>query len=339
MIELRTHDTIPTGGAVTEWQLLLDEDPHATVFHGPRYLRAWHDTLGQRYPIRIHTVHSDGRMIGVIPDANDRSGSPTGPVELRRFMGGTEVTDYLGPVSRVEDRADVATAYVRNLAKDVDWDEFIAGGLQAASGWGDALRRAAEDHGLTVTHEEIENVCPGLDIRDGFDAYQKSLPGRARGEFARKARKLAREVGPLELVEVGAEEVDESLDLFFEQAITSVPNKASFFRREDMREWFGALGREFARDRVFRLHRLEAGGLPAAMTISLVGQRQWGLYNSAFDVELGAFAPGMVIIWMLIEQACMDELEAFDLLRGDEPYKYQFGAVDRPLERIVFARA
>ncbi|MEX2324996.1 MAG: GNAT family N-acetyltransferase [Nitriliruptoraceae bacterium] len=339
MIELRTHDTVPTGGAVTEWQLLLDEDPHATVFHSPRYLRLWHETLGQRYPIRIHTVHSNGRIIGVVPDANDRSGSPTGPVELRRFMGGTEVTDYLGPISRVEDRADVATAYIRNLAEDVDWDEFIAGGLMSASGWGDAFRRAAEEHGLQTTHEEIEHVCPALDIHQGFDAYRNSLPGRVRGEFARKARKLAREVGPLELIEVAPDDIGDSLDLFFEQAVTSVPNKASFFQRDDMREWFSALAGEFAGDRIFRLHRLEADGLPAAMTVSLVGEGQWGLYNSAFDVELASFAPGMVIIWMLIEQACMDQLAVFDLLRGDEPYKYQFGAVDRPLERIVFARA
>ncbi|MEX0869260.1 MAG: GNAT family N-acetyltransferase, partial [Nitriliruptoraceae bacterium] len=329
---------IPTDAASAEWELLLDEDPHATVFHGPRYLRTWYETLGQRYAIRVHTVHADGRLIGVIADENDRSGGPTGPVEHRRFLGGTEVTDYLGPVSRPEDRHDVADAYVANLAADVDWDEFIAGGLAADAGWGDALRRAVNAHGLDILHQEIEDVCPRIDLTGGHDAYLGRLPGRLRQELTRKTRKLARDAGELQLVEVDPASVVEEMDAFLDQAATSFPEKSSFFGRDDIHAWFRALGTTFAADRTVRVHRLDVGGLPAATTVSIVGRGEWGLYNSAFDTSLGSLAPGMVIIWLLIEEACREGLATFDLLRGDEPYKYRFGAVDRPLERLVIGR-
>ncbi len=339
MIELRTHHEIPSAAARTEWQLLLEEDPQSSLFQGPRYLRLWHDTLGQRYPLRVHTVHDDGRLVGVVADENERTGGPTGPVEHRRFLGGTEVTDYLGPVSRPEDRIDVAHAYVGNLAADVDWDEFIAGGLAQDSGWADALRRAVDAHGLAILHEEIEDVCPRIDISGGHDAYLSRLPGRLRQEMTRKTRKLARDAGDLALIEIAPADVSDAMEQFLAQAVTSFPDKSSFFNRGDIHDWFRALGEEFAEDRIVRVHRLDVGGLAAAMTVSLVGLNQWGLYNSAFDVTLGSLAPGMVLIWLLIEEACNEGLGVFDLLRGAEEYKYRFGAVDRPLERLVIGRA
>lgn len=338
VIELRSHERVPDGAERAAWEQLLDADPHASVFHHPRYLELWHRVLGQRFPLRVHTAHDADRLVGVIADANDRAGGPEGPLELRRFLGGTEVTDYLGPISRVADRADVADAYVRNLVADVDWDEFIASGLATDSGWPDAFRRAVDNNGLKVMHEEVDDVCPRVDISGGHAAYLKQLPARARQELSRKVRKLSREVGPLELVEIAPDDLDEELPRFLDQAARSAPEKKSFFARDEVRDWFKALGREFAADHVFRLHRLDADGMPAAMTVSLVGYGQWGLYNSSFDPDLAAFAPGMAIIWLLIEQACDEGLEVFDLLRGSESYKYRFGAEDRTLERMVIVR-
>jgi CelD/BcsL family acetyltransferase involved in cellulose biosynthesis len=338
VIELRTYDSIPTGAGGTDWELLLDEDPHGSVFHSPRYLRLWHESLGQRYPVRVHAVHADGRLVGLVPDANERAGAPTGPVELRRFVGGTEVTDYMGPVSRLEDRTDVASAYLGHLAADVDWDELIADGLIRESGWPDAFRRAAAEHGLEITFDEVADVCPRVDLAGGHAAYLDRLPGRMRQELTRKTRKLAREVGGLELVEVPPAELPNETERFLAMAAESFPDKAGFFEREEIHAWFDALARGLGGDRTFRLHRLDADGMPAAMTASLVGHGEWGLYNSGFDVDLAPYAPGMVIIWLLIEEACAEGFRVFDLLRGDEAYKYRFGARDRILDRLVIGR-
>ncbi len=338
MIELRTHNEVPTGAARSEWELLLDEDPHATIFQGPRYLALWREVLGQRSPIRVHTIHRDGRLIGVVADANDLEGSPTGPQELRRFLGGTEVTDYLGPVSRAEDRTDVADAYLANLATDVDWDEFVAGGLAEASGWADAFRRGVETHGLALIEDDVEDVCPRVDVTGGHDAYLSRLPGRLRQELKRKTRKLGRDAGDLQLVEVPAAEIEGAIDGFLDQVAASHPEKSGFFERPEIHDWFKALAHEFAKDGIFRLHELHVGGLPAAATVSLVHRGWWGLYNSAFDPSLGSLAPGMVIVNLLVEQAAGEGCRVFDLLRGDEPYKYRFGAEDQRLERLTIGR-
>ncbi|MFA9432351.1 GNAT family N-acetyltransferase [Egicoccus sp. AB-alg2] len=338
MTELRTHDGLLQGTLRAEWELLVDEDPAATLFQGPRYLQTWHDVLGHRVTARVRTLHRDGRLIGVVPEGHERIGTASGPVEVRRFLGGTEVTDYLGPVSRPEDRGDIALAYLTDLAKDVDWDEFVAGGLAEDSGWVDAIRTAADEVGLQLFEEDLEDVCPRVDLTGGYGAYLDRLPGKLRHELQRKTRKLARDAGELELVEIAAEEVDGNLDAFLDLAAEAQPEKAGFFSRPEMHEWFKALAKEFVGDGVFRLHQLQVGGMPGASTVSLVHRGTWGLYNSAFDPALANLAPGIVLIGQLLEVAADEGCTTFDLLRGDEPYKYRFGAEDRRLRRLTYVR-
>jgi CelD/BcsL family acetyltransferase involved in cellulose biosynthesis len=338
VIELRTNEGLPTGTLRSEWESLVDDDPHASVFQGPRYLGVWHRVLGQRVAARVHTIYRDGRLIGVVPEAHERVGTPSGPTEVRRFLGGTEVTDYLGPVSRVEDRADIANAYVAHLAADRDWDEYVAGGLAKDSGWIEVFRRAAADHDLAIFEQDTEDVCPRVDLTGGYGAYLDRLPGKLRHELQRKTRKLARDAGELRLIEVPADEVTDHLDAFLDLAARSEPEKAGFFSRDDHRAWFRALADEFVADGTFKLHQLEVGGMPGASTVSLVHGGEWGLYNSAFDPALAALAPGIVLVNQLIELATEDGCHVFDLLRGDEAYKYRFGAIDRPVERLTIVR-
>ncbi|MBW3658088.1 MAG: GNAT family N-acetyltransferase [Actinobacteria bacterium] len=338
MTELRTHAGIPTGQLRAAWEALVADDPDGTVFHTPRYLETWHRVLGQRAHARVRTVHRDGRLIGVVPEAHEREGSPTGPIEVIRFMGGTEVTDYLGPVARPEDRDDVAAAYLGSLIDDVDWDELVAGGLPAASGWPDAFLRHAERLGIDVIEDAHEAVCPLVDLAEGYDAYLDRLPGKQRHELKRKARKLGRDLGGVRVVEVEDEDIDEAFDVFFGMATETETEKRGFFAKEEMRTFFRALADEFADDRVLRLHLLEVAGAPGAATVSLVQDREWGLYNSAFDQTLASHAPGMVLVGELIRMAAEEGCRMFDLLRGDEPYKYRFGAEDRELRRLTLAR-
>lgn len=338
MIELRTHDGPLDDALVTEWALLCDDDPSATIFHTPRFLQVWRDVFAAGTPTRVHTFHADGRLVGVIADANDVENGPAGPREIRRFQGGTDVTDYLGPVCRPEFRADVIAAYVDHLKRDVDWDEFVGTGLHVASGVVDAFRQAISAAELSLVDDDVDGVCPTFSLADGYDAYVAQLPGRQRQELQRKPRKLARDLGEISVVEVPAEDFESHLETFIVMAEQSHPEKAAFFARPQMAQFFRELGRTFAADRTLRLHKLTVGGIPAAATLSFVHNHVWGLYNSAYAPTLDAYGPGVILITALIEQAAEEQCHTFDLLRGDETYKYRFGAIDQVLQRVAFRR-
>lgn len=339
MAEIVTHHGVPEDPDVrARWHAVVDADPLGTLFHTPEYLGAWADVLGTRANVRVHEVVVDGSTVGVVPVAMKREGSPTGPLEVVRFMGGTEVTDYPGPVSLVDHRSTVVATYLDRLLQDGDWDEFVVSGLVVGSGWDELWIEHAAERGLTTLGAAPEDVCPRVDLTGGFGAYLERLPGKLRHEMRRKARKLARDAGDLELVEVAPADHDEALDRFFAFNVEASGDKGRFFANDEMRDWFRALAERLGPSGGFRLHELLVGGIPGASCVSLVRGDEWGLYNSAHDEALAMLAPGMVIIGELLKVAAAEGATVFDLLRGDEEYKYRFGAEDRELLTVSYQR-
>jgi len=346
-----THDGVGDDAFVASWDVLADRDPDATLFQRARWLRRWDAVLGGQRVLRTRAFHrggpgrgADGALVGVLVETRELLRLPSGPGELIRIAGGDEVTDYLGPLAAPEDRADVADAYVATLAADRGWDEVVLGGLAADTGWHEHLNAAAERHGLGVVEADVEAVCPVIDLTGGLDGYLGRLPGRMRQELERKARKLTRDAGDFSVHAYAPDATAQGVDDFLVQVRAGDDEKAAFFRRPEMERWFRTLAEEYAADGTLRVHRLDIGVINAAMTVSLVDPapggtgRRWGLYNSSFDPTLATLAPGMVLIWELIGPAVAEGCTTFDLLRGDEPYKYRFGAVDRPLRTLTLVR-
>ena len=60
-----------------------------------------------------------------------------------------------------------------------------------------------------------------------------------------------------------------------------------------------------------------------------------GLYNSGFDPRPARCRPGVVLIARTIEDAIARGFRRYDFLRGEEPYKYGFGAVPTEVLRVT----
>ena len=50
-------------------------------------------------------------------------------------------------------------------------------------------------------------------------------------------------------------------------------------------------------------------------------------------------SPGVVLLERLVRRAIERGKCRVDLLRGDEPYKYEWGGIDEPVQRILVRRA
>ena|SRR5438105_11909593 len=60
------------------------------------------------------------------------------------------------------------------------------------------------------------------------------------------------------------------------------------------------------------------------------------LYLSGFDPALARFSLGTLLVGHAIEEAVREGAEEFDFLRGQEDYKYRWGAKDRLVYRRRF---
>jgi CelD/BcsL family acetyltransferase involved in cellulose biosynthesis len=315
-----------------DWTDLVRADPAGSFFHLPRYLKLYWEEFGEtpEHLLLAFAETEDGTQVGAV--AFERVGGTL------RFLGGTEVTDYLGPVALPEAKEPMAKElWTALLARD-DWASADLWGLAEDRGWYGLLGDAAAAQGLaTEEAPDHDGVSPFLALAPTWDAYLEGLVAKHRHELRRKAKKLEAEAGPYRIVRATDETLVPMLDRFVElhrmsegpKGVFMVPGMEIFFRR---------LGEAFCADDVFRLNMIEVGGELAAGTIGFSFDGTSYLYNSAFDRKWGVLAPGMVLVGEDIREAIEEGCEAFDLLKGDYQYKYRFGAVARAVRRLVVTR-
>lgn len=88
-----------------------------------------------------------------------------------------------------------------------------------------------------------------------------------------------------------------------------------------------------------RLHELRIGGEVAGVYYGLLHGASAYAYLGGFDPRFAFESPGTALLGHAIDEAGREGAESFDLLRGQEPYKYEWGAADRPNLRRSWRRA
>jgi CelD/BcsL family acetyltransferase involved in cellulose biosynthesis len=317
----------PTAFRSRDWSNLAEADPCGTFFHTPAYLKLWWEEFATGSLLLAFVVEDAETVAACAFEVVDRS---------LRFLGGFDVTDYMGPVAlpRTEERA--AKEIMAALAADGSWDRADLRGMPLDSPWHGALDSAAASQGLSVEPGD-DGVAPAISLPQTFDAYLARLPPKLRHEIRRKERRLVQEAGPYR-IEVATER---SLAADFERFIElhrSSPGPKGKFLHAGMEIFFRRLGEAFLPPHVFHLAFLEIDGQQVAGAIGFAYKNTFSLYNSAFDREFAHLSPGMVLVAELIRRAIELGRETFDLLKGDLEYKYRFGPTPRPLGRLVLNR-
>jgi CelD/BcsL family acetyltransferase involved in cellulose biosynthesis len=315
-----------------DWTDLVHADPAGTFFHLPAYLKLYWEEFGETPEHLLFAFAEDDAGEQVAAVAFERIGTTL------RFLGGTEVTDYLGPVGRPDVQEWVAKELWAALLMRDDWTDADLRGLAGDMPWLGLLREAARAQNLTVEETEDQNgVAPFVPLEPSWDAYLERLPAKLRHEIRRKAKKLEAEAGPYRVLTADGSTLMPFLDRFVElhrmsegpKGVFMVPGMEIFFRR---------LGEAFGANGVFRLNVIEVQGQLAAGTIGFVFNGTFSLYNSAFDRRWGGLAPGMVLVAVDIRHAIEIGCRMFDMLKGDYAYKYRFGAHPRRVARLVVTR-
>lgn len=314
------------------WAELVDADPGGTFFHTPAYLKLYWEEFGEQpeHLLLGFAEEDDGTQVGAV--AFERIGTTL------RFLGGTEVTDYMGPVGLPQAQETIAKELWAALLGRDDWTDADLRGLPEDRPWLGLLRDAAAAQGLGVEEAEDQNgVAPFLPLAATWDGYLEALPAKLRHEIRRKAKKLQAEAGPVAIRTATAETLIPLLDRFVELHRMSEGPKGVFMQ-PGMEIFFRRLGEAFLPGGIFRLNMIEVGGELAAGTIGFAFDRTFFLYNSAFDRGWGNLAPGMVLVGEDIRMAIEEGCDGFDLLKGDYQYKYRFGAYPRAVNRLVVTR-
>jgi CelD/BcsL family acetyltransferase involved in cellulose biosynthesis len=181
-------------------------------------------------------------------------------------------------------------------------------------------------------------ACVVLDLKR--DRGMTNVPKKMRSNWCYSVRRLEREGGRIELVD--PDDAAEAMDGL--QRLHSIRWRAEGEEgvlAGDLAERHLCRAiPELARAGLLRMHRLRISGDTIAMLFAMRGARSTCYYLSGFDPDYAKLSPGTALVGSAIAQAAREGCAEFDFLRGQEQYKYRWGAKDRPMfRRLVKAPA
>ncbi len=315
------------------WRELLTRDPNGHVFSTPEWHKAWWEEFGADKDLVLLTMTRDAVLIGIVPLYR---ASIEGRFVLR-FVGGVDLTDYLGPICATDDFEEVADSLVRWLqTTDIDWDEFDAHNLPVPFGFAEVLVDHVDRQGFAFELEQ-EETSAVLPLASDWDGYLASLGSKERHELKRKRRRLARDHPDASFRTATEETLEADLRAFVDIHRGAEGMKGHFMRPE-IATFFGRVAHTFMPLGWLRLDFLEIGGRTVAATFGFELDKRLYLYNSAYEPEARSSSPGLMLVSELVKEAIERGFERFDFLRGPERYKYQLGAQALPLNNVKVFR-
>jgi CelD/BcsL family acetyltransferase involved in cellulose biosynthesis len=281
-----------------------------------------------------------------------QAGTDLRPDAKAVFMAASYHADYATFLAAPADLPAVAAAVVDSLAQPPDpghgdqpWDvvdlrrwrsdDPALHALEAA------FRRRADALGWSV-RREVEDVCPvaTLPVGGGWEEYLATLDRKARHEIRRKLRR-AEAAGPVRFSHAPLDAT--SVDRFIALHQARWGMDGLFPETEG-----GQRSRRF----LHRLTELEASDDAPALQLGFVevGVRvifssagfddgtTCYFYNAGMDPDARELSPGVTGAAAYLADRIAAGRRRFDFLRGDEPYKYEWGAVDEPIHRLIVER-
>ena len=173
--------------------------------------------------------------------------------------------------------------------------------------------------------------CPYIPLPNNWEQYLQEFLG---SKTRRNLRYYSRKVEGLDgfhMTYLRADNLDDQIDtlLTFWQARWG--RNADGYRP--------LLRRSFENDCLWLAVLWQASTPIAALSAFVDRQKQtFSYYMSGFNKEMAELSPGTVIVGYSIRYAIENGFQVYDFLRGDEAYKFSFGATERFTTSVLIVR-
>jgi CelD/BcsL family acetyltransferase involved in cellulose biosynthesis len=324
-----------------EWNLLLANSASHVPFLRHEYLSTWWKTLGggewEQAELFIVTANdeTDGSLVGIAPlfFTTNKDGEPA-----LMLLGSIEISDYLDVIARPEHLAQFLDGLLEFLTgpeapgwRLLDWDNLLESSLTLP-----VLEEIAKRRGCAFSMEPLQH-CPYIPLPGDWETYLAGLDKKQRHEIRRKIRRAEENAKPVRWSIIEHEEdLDAGIEAFL-SLMAQDADKNAFLTGVMRTQMKSAIHVAFKAGWL-QLAFIEVGGEKAAAYLNFDYQNHIWVYNSGLDTRFRELSLGWVLLAYLIQQAIHLGRSAFDFMRGDEDYKYRFGAIDRQVVRVKIIR-
>jgi CelD/BcsL family acetyltransferase involved in cellulose biosynthesis len=287
-----------TEALTAEWWQLWHASSTATVFQSPAWLVPWAAQFGGG-KAHLLVIRNAGALVALVPLYRH---------EGRWLPWGAGTSDWLDGIFAPHLDPTVLTGAMAGLDTPIDLFQVPAGSpLLAASapaGWSDLRRDSAPCVVLPLPAQLPDNMAQNL----------------------RYYRRRAERAGIGVPERLGPEAFDEFV------ALHSLRWRAAgdpgVLADPKVLAWHRATLPRLAEAGLLRFYGLRQDGRLVAALYALSGHGRTCYYLGGFDPALAALGLGTVLVGHAISEAEREGAKVFDFLRGQEAYKYRWGAAD-----------
>jgi CelD/BcsL family acetyltransferase involved in cellulose biosynthesis len=317
-----------------DWNALLEESINHVPFLRYEYLETWWQTRGGgEWPeaeLAIITAENENGLVGIAPLF---LAAWEGKRSLL-LLGSIEISDYLDLIAREKDLRDFLAGLMDFLtgAFPLEWDALDLYNILEGSPSLDLMHEVAEARELKVEISQLQHA-PYIPLPGDWEAYLAGIDKKQRHEIRRKLRR-AEEAGEAirwYMVEDGGS-LEAELEAFMK--LMAYDEDKARFLTPAMRAHMQQTARCAFEAGCLQLAFLEVKGEKAAGYLNFDYLDKLWIYNSGLDWKFSEYSPGWVLLAYLIRNAIDAGRTEFDFMRGNEEYKYRFGAVDRFVMRL-----
>ncbi|MGI4732891.1 MAG: GNAT family N-acetyltransferase [Janthinobacterium lividum] len=298
-----------------EHDALWARDPRATPFQSGAWLNAWWSHLGggERHDLIVRD--DTGAAIASLPMFVWRDG------DVRRLVPvGAGHSDYSDALVDPLRSGEAIAGLWRAIAGIEDrWDELLLPDLRP-----DSPLLASLPDGW-ISDDAPSEVCPVLPLA-GPDVL--GAMSRSRRRKIVHDRNRASALGNVMTRFAAPDEISEALDALFglhaarwealgETGVLADPRVQAFHR---------AAAPALATAGLLRLAVVRHGDRIVSVLLALADRRSAYSYAIGNDLSIPGQSFGTLAFLAVIDRAAQEGAASFDFLRGEEPYKYAWGA-------------
>lgn len=286
------------------WNALVASCPDATCFQAFEWISCWWKVFKPNNEPCLYTAYRDGMLVGLAPMYLES--------KILQFIGEGH-SDYNIFIWHKSERHTVERLLNKILeSNEADVVQFSE--VPETSELANVLRNRQDSRLRRLN----STPCPKL------TRTEENIKNALQKKSIKRKRKKLKELGEICVAHLSKpEDITPYLDIFFRQHIErwSRTDYPSLFLNNSNKQFYEAL---------------VVSGLPIVFTVLKVNEKlvasHFGMlsagdliwYKPAFDIQLGSYSPGEVLLAKLIEYVNTNSLSGLDFTRGNEAFKLRF---------------
>jgi CelD/BcsL family acetyltransferase involved in cellulose biosynthesis len=320
-------------GLREEWSELVRASVTDSPFLTWEWLHTWWTHLCGSRQLALLTVRRGNSLIAVAPLSISRDRLPW--LSHLEFLGtgwaGSDYLDVIAPSDAEDECVGVMSDWLRRQRHSLYLDHVPGEGATSA--------RLAARLGGQGWHVRMwpSGSCPFARLAGHcWDSYLATLTPSHGSRFRRDLATLNKKfiVGFNQVASEGErQDALAALMKFHDQRWTHRGGSTAF-RTPALRGFHQEVTRRALQGDWLRMFVLTLNDRPAAVAYCFLRNGRYYLYQHGFDAEYGHYSVGLVMLGLSIRRALDEGACEFDMLWGDEPYKFRWAVSARLLTRF-----